>query len=92
MTNTTIPWSVKSTVSILASITLSSRRRGQSSGPLQNFVCNSLSRQTQNSGTAYVFLQTQSKIDAITEFNVVDIFLADTAGEQMRDGPEADIS
>ena len=53
---------------------------------IAEFLCDSFSRQTQNSGTAYVFLPTQPKINAATEFKVVDKFFGRTAGgNQMRD-------
>src|SRR6185369_5037525 len=47
-----------------ASITLSSRHVRPELWSIAEFVCDSLSRQTQNSGTAYVFLPTQQKIIA----------------------------
>jgi hypothetical protein len=54
------------------------------------FRCDSFPRQTKNSGTAYVFLATQPKINAATEFKVVDEFFGGTtAGNQMRDVREA---
>jgi len=86
MANTTILWSVKSTVSIIDlhySVPPTARPELWS---VAEFLCDSFSRQTQNSGTAYVFLTTQPKINAATEFKVVDKFFGrTTAGNRMRD-------
>jgi hypothetical protein len=86
MANTTIQWSVKSTVSIIGlhySVQPTARPELWS---IAEILCYSFSRQTQNSGTAYVFLPTQPKINAATEFKVVDKFFGRTAaGSQMRD-------
>ena len=85
MANTTILWSVKSTVSIIGlhySVQPTARPELWS---VAEFICDNFSRQTQISGTAYVFLPTQ-QINAAIEFKVVDKFFGRTAaGNQMRD-------